>query len=173
MLVIDAEGYNYARYVYIAPEGATLAETTPDSNENAPAFYFPESVAKQAENIKCGDVVTLLTLDPWTLTVEHITGLIESVKIANYAQYKDALYLTYRTGKNGAKVNSIWIHDNTSAVIFSGMLPDAPAELKHTKIDNNMFMLNYAGAGARDYIIEATEYYKTLGYSALIDTMQR
>lgn len=173
MLVIDSEGFSYARYVYIVPEGATLAETTPDNNENAPAFYFPEPVAKQAENIKCGDVVTLLTLNPWTLTVEHVTCFIESVKIANYAQYKNALYLTYRTGKNGAKANSMWIHDNTNAVIFSDVLPDVPAELKHTKITNNLYVFSYAGNGARDYIITAAEYYKSIGYSVLLDTIQR
>lgn len=95
---------------------------------------------------------------------------MESCTPCRYAQYNDAARLVYTSGrKNREKV----IHAGSEAVVYCGILPGIPENMKYTKVSENMSRVNFAGSGALDFLKDCIRYYAELGYTPAIDTIQR
>lgn len=173
-LIIDPEGYNYARYVYIVPENCAEQSAAEfeknEAEQERPAFYFPAPIAEQAESVTPGEAVTIIAIDPWLCSASAERGILESCTPCRYAQYDDAARLVYTNGrKNREKI----IHTGSEAVVYSGILPEIPENMKYTQISENMSRVNFAGSGALDFLKDCIRYYAELGYNPAIDTIQR
>lgn len=174
-LIIDPEGYSYARYVNIVCgkcEKVRLNEEEEKENqEEREEFYIPAPIAEQAEDIEESGKYTLIYLDPWIMhaTMHHIT--ISRKDIRRYAQYENALYLEY-TEKGKKKVEYQYFHDRGGVLLYKNFLPSVPAELIKKKIDNNMYQIRNAGMNADDFMVDVYRYYKNNDYLPVINTLQ-
>lgn len=179
--VIDPQGFSYARYIlmsdddtdsYKAPE--KLAEWGGWS-EHLPAFYFPAPIAEQIlfrAGLKEGEQFTLLHIDPWIMTATTTAATLNSATVTNYAQFKGAVRIEY-TPQGKRKPETIHIKPGQACAIWRGILPDVPDSIKYTDCGGNLQQVNFAGEGARDYMIHAIDYYKSLGFVPIVDTIQR
>lgn len=186
---IDPEGYSYARYILfpvgifdeetdIKSKAEYLAERRKET-ENLPAFYFPETIEKQIEasGLKTGDDVTMIKVDEWLVMAQETRGRLADIELRPYAQYTDAAKLCIiPEGKRG-RLATEYIHAGQAVVIFKGLLPKVPEALLYTDVMKTdgveTKFVNYAGSGSEEFIIKAIEYYKTLGYTPIIDLIQR
>lgn len=166
-LVIDPQGYNYARYAFIADEAEPV---TAEPVEDLPPFYIPAPIEEQAQNITEGEAITLLTVDPWTMNAAPIRGKVEAVSVAPYAQYKSALHLTF-TPEGKRKPVLMVIREGQEAAIFSGILPDVPQEMSSRKVNENISELLFCGGNADKFLHNCAKYYKDQGYKTLVDTI--
>lgn len=182
--VIDPQGYSYARYVMIPDEytdsyiaGEKLTEWREESEQLAP-FYFPAPIAEQIEqsDLLDSEFITMISLNPWTMTAEETHSILHSATPKAYAQYSDAWEIRH-TPRGCKKSESIYIYGNQSVVIYTGLLPAIPEDLKYTEISRRHGMIlqcaNFAGEKAKDFIIQIIEYYKQLGHTPAVDTIQR
>lgn len=186
---IDPEGYSYARYI-LFPVGIfdEETETVPaleylserrKETENLPAFYFPETIEKQIEasGLKAGDDVTMIKVDEWLVMAQETRGRLADIELRPYAQYTDAakVYIIPE-GKRG-RLATEYIHEGQAVVIFKGILPKVPEALLYTDVMKTdgaeMKLVNYAGSGASEYVVKVINYYKSLGYSPVLDLIQR
>lgn len=175
-LIVDPEGYSYSRYVNIVSgeyEKTMLndEEKQEDQTERE-AFYIPEPISEQAQNVEIGEDYTLIYIEPWTMTatVHYIT--VQKKNIRQYAQYNNALYLEYiEKGKRKAQYQ--YFHNGSNVLLYKGFLPDdIPAEVKQTKISDNMYQVRNAGISADDFMIDVYKHYKHNGYTPGINTLQ-
>lgn len=178
-LVIDPEGYNYSRYVYLVPDGENELESLKEYerrenfNHSDEEFYFPAPMSEQAQNVAPGEDITVLSVDPWSCIAKLDRGTVEEVAPCKYAQHSDALRLVY---KHGRKHNEKIIYNGGSAeaVVFPGFLPDIPIDLLYTPTGSgDLSEVNFAGQHVRQFIIECINYYKSLGHIPVIDNIQR
>ncbi len=178
--VIDPEGYRFARYVLV-PDEYTDSYKAPEkldewraAGESRPAFYIPAPVAEQIKRIELepGDDITIVTLDPWMMTAGAKRGKLNSATPQAYAQHSDAVQIVY-TPEGKRKTVTEYIYKAKEALIYRGSLPDVPHHLKYTDVGGNLQRVNFAGEGARDFLIRCIEYYKALGYEPAVDTIQR
>lgn len=181
--VIDPQGYNYARYV-MRPTERTEQRNATDwraamrkESEHKAAFYIPAPLSEQLKtaNLQPGEDVTMLILSGWTCSVGHDRGRIVSATPCEYAQHKDAARIEYiPRGKRNARYFYI---ANEEAVIYRGTLPEIPENMRYTDTECGkeavLRRVNYSGNGAHDYIRAAIKYYEQLGYTPVIDTVQR
>lgn len=174
-LIIDPEGYGYCRYVNIVIEECkktllTVAEQAEDK-EQKDAFYMPESIQAQSDNIESGNIYTLIYNDPWTLcaTMHHIT--INSLTKTTYAQHKDAILLNY-TEKGKRKAIQQYFYNNKSMLLFAGWLEPVPEEMTRKHISDNMYQVMNAGTNSNDFMINCAKYYERNGNKAIINTLQ-
>ena len=186
--VVDPQGYGYARYVML-PDDSTdsylAAEKLPEwreKSESLPAFYFPEDVRAQlsTSELEQGDTFTMIKLDEWILTATTTNGTLQAITPSDSYQHKDAVIMEY-TPIGGRKQNRIQIHGGQALAIFKGILPDVPESIRYRDVSERAYgeytatmrEALFAGSGAKDYIINAIEYYKTIGYYPVVDTIQR
>lgn len=177
-LVIDPEGYGYARYVYKLGEFFTREPVADykqrEQNAQRTPFYFPAPISEQIKNLTEGESVTVLTVDPWIITTQAHVGSIEVIAPCRYAQYNDAARLVLR---NGRKSEQMHIHSGGATVIYKGILPDIPRDMLYTTISSDdkatVSRANYAGEGAHDFLKACISYYAGLGYTPAVDTVQR
>lgn len=174
-LIIDPEGYSYARYVNVVCgecEKTMLNEEEEQENRaEREGFYIPAPIAEQAESIEESEKYTLIYIDPWTIhaTMHHIT--INKKDIRRYAQYENSLYLEYiENGKR--KTQYQYFHDGSNILLYKGFLPSVPAELVKKKIDANMYQIRNAGMNVDDFMIDIYKYFKSNGYMPVINTLQ-
>lgn len=178
--VIDPEGYSYARYVLVPDEytDSYIASEKLDewraAGESRPAFYIPAPVTEQIKRaeLEPGDYITIFTLDPWTMTAGAKRGKLNSATPKAYAQHSDAVQIVY-TPESKRKTETEYIYKAKEALIYRDSLPDVPHDLKYTDVGSNMQRVNFAGEGARDFLVRCIEYYNALGYEPAVDTIQR
>ena len=104
-MVIDPEGYNYARYCYFATErtktqnATEFRENERRISEGKEPFYIPESISRQIENAKVspGEDVSVLRLDGFSSSVSLEGGKLEELTPTRYAQHRDAGLLILQT----------------------------------------------------------------------------
>ncbi len=181
--VIDPEGFSYARYVLMTTTSTTEQnaadyrdEWKAKSKQLSP-FYFPTPISEQLAkaNLQEGEQVTILMLNGWTCSVDTARGKLIAATPCKYAQYKDAAKIEYIP--NGKRNERYFYIANEKAVIYRGNLPEIPDSLKYTTISHNgaaiMQAVNFAGEGAADFIKTAIAYYAELGYTPVLDTVQR
>lgn len=174
-LVIDPEGYSYARYVNAVSGEYTKTllhdEEHQEEQTNREEFYIPAPIAEQAQSLEVGKDYTLIYIDPWTMTatMHHIT--VSDKDVRQYAQYKDALYLEY-TEKGKRKAQYQYFHNGSNILLYSGFLPAVPTEIIQRKISENMYQVRNAGMTADDFMIDVYRHYKDNGYKPVINTLQ-
>lgn len=174
-LIIDPEGYSYARYTNIVinvinKQLLTDAESK-ESEEQREAFFMPLPVAEQKGNIFIGGKYTLISVDSWILSASMKYITITSVNIADYAQYKNCLYITYlEQGKR--KENSAWIRNDKKTLLYNSFIDPVPQDLQHKQINNTMYEVLTAGAAVDDFMINTYKYYKNNGIEPVLNTLQ-
>ena len=187
---IDPEGYSYARYI-LFPVGIFDEETDIQSRaeyltdrraetQDLPDFYFPATIAEQIEESDAqeGEDVTMFKVNDWTVIVEETRGKLIEIHPTIWAQYKDAAKVSIRpNGKR--KPYTDYIHAGQAVAIFRGNLPKVPDSLlysnvtHHPKTGATLRLVNYAGSAAGEYLVKVIDYFEKLGYSPIIDLIQR
>ena len=175
--VVNPEGYNYARYVYLLTDEARelSAEESADrikAEESAQVqpFYFPAPVEDQAAEIAArllpGDTITAYQLDGMLLSVRMTTGEFESVEPGTYAQYK-GVYITIVRNR---KRERLFFTDSKQSVIVAGLPSITPADVAWKR--------TWSSGGAvlkesRDYDEQMRMIAEHCKGMAILDTVQR
>lgn len=182
--VIDPQGYNYARYVYMPIFGRDEeTDGTPAADyrakykaisEQLDPFYMPAPLSEQLEkaSLKAGEDITILKMDGWVYAAQAVSGRLISATPQPYAQYNDAAKITLiPQGKR--KESALITHKGEDFVLYRGILPAIPESLKYTTVHEGAGVVtqrvNFSGEGSHDFIKKAIAYYKELGYSPVID----
>lgn len=165
--VIDPEGFSYARYAYLPGDDCKIEKNADHiGTESAKVpFYFPAPLSEQAENVKPGDLVTVIRLDPWILTARHTVGIVGECTPTRYAQHDDALRVT--VGKN-----TVYVYDGAPCLIYRGTLPEVPRDLRERDAGGRVELL-YSGEHAENYMINIAAYYDGINAEKLLDNIQR
>lgn len=171
-LVINPQGYSYARYVYIPTETTEIRNATEESakqtseSEEKPAFYIPAPVEEQAEAIKPGESITIYQCDGWIINNIYAgAGTVEEVTAGNYAQYS-GIYVTLSDRKKSRRV---FLRNGKECLIYRGILPELPEEVTSRRISANMReMFNYNKLLPNTY-----NYYLSQGITPILDTCPR
>lgn len=182
--IIDPEGFSYARYILQLPEGFDeqadsenaaewIANQKAETSKREP-FYIPAPVSEQIAQayLQPGERVTVLTVDGWVLVAQEYRGTLESIEAKAWAQYSDAGKITItRNGKR--KPDELHFHRGEAFALYRGILPEVPNSLKYGDASSGLQLVNFAGAGADGYIKSVMKYYKTLGYTPVIDLIAK
>lgn len=182
--IIDPEGFSYARYILQLPEGFDeqadsenaaewIANQKAETSKREP-FYIPAPVSEQIAQayLQPGERVTVLTVNGWVLMAQEYRGTLESIEAKAWAQYSDAGKITItRDGKR--KPDELHFHRGEAFALYRGILPQVPNSLKYGDASSGLQLVNFAGAGADGYIKSVMKYYKTLGYTPVIDLIAK
>lgn len=182
-MVVDPEGYDYARYCYF-PTDATTTRPASDFldeqrriSEGKDPFYLPEPIARQIDSahLTPGDTISVLNLDPFSGFVSLTVGRLEELKPIQYAQCRDAGSLSIKpVGKREPKMIIFYGH---RTAVFRGSIPDLPDSLKYsgTFIQGETVLrrVNFAGSDFGDFLKNAVKWYISNGYTPIIDTIRR
>ena len=143
-------------------------------NSPLPAPVHVATIAEQitAADLQSGEEMTMIYLDPWIMTATTTAATVNSASACEYAQHKDAARIEY-TPKGKRKARTIHISGRDACVIFRGILPDVPANIKYSDCDGSGMMrrVNYSGEGAREYMKNAIAYYRSIGFVPVFDTV--
>lgn len=182
--IIDPEGLSYARYILQLPEGfderidsenaAEWINAQKEETSKRTPFYIPAPVGEQIAQacLQPGERVTVLTVDGWVMVAQEYRGTLESIEAKAWAQYSDAGKITItRAGKR--KPDELHFHRGEAFALYRGILPEVPNSLKYEESSGGLQLVNYAGAGADGYIKSVMKYYKTLGYTPVIDLIAK
>ena len=182
--IIDPEGFSYARYILQLPEGfderidsenaAEWINAQKEETSKRKPFYIPAPVSEQIAQacLQPGERVTVLTVDGWVMVAQEYRGTLESIEAKAWAQYSDAGKITItRAGKR--KPDELHFHRGETFALYRGILPEVPNSLKYEESSGGLQLVNYAGAGADGYIKSVMKYYKTLGYTPVIDLIAK
>jgi hypothetical protein len=182
--IIDPEGFSYARYILQLPEGfderidsenaAEWINAQKEETSKRTPFYIPAPVGEQIAQacLQPGERVTVLTVDGWVMVAQEYRGTLESIEAKAWAQYSDAGKITItRAGKR--KPDELHFHRGETFALYRGILPEVPNSLKYEESSGGLQLVNYAGAGADGYIKSVMKYYKTLGYTPVIDLIAK
>ena len=172
-LVIDPQGYEYARYVYIVDESSRITsaseelETQRKESEEKEPFYFPADVEEQTKTLKEGQEITIYQCDGWNLcNIEAGRGVVTGVWSGDYAQYK-GVYIELMN-KRG-KVSRVFLRNNKDTLIYNGLLEILPDEVTKRKITDTMSELFTTD----DLFNNTYNYYKDRGMFPIVDTIAR
>lgn len=168
-LVIDPEGYSYARYTYKPTEESQILKASEEterqkaeSEQKAP-FYFPEPVEVQSLNIKVGEPITIYQCDGWNLcSIYGGAGTVAEVKPGSYAQY-NGVWLSLL---NGRKMYRAFIRDGKKCLIYKGIKPNLPDSITKRSINDYMSEL----LNADELFPILLSYYPD---KPIVDTIQR
>lgn len=170
-LVIDAEGFDYARYVFIvnnskAEASAPILEEMRKESESKPAFYFPAPIDEQINNIEIGDYITIYQCDGWILNnIYGGQGQVLDIRKGTWAQY-EGIYIDLLDGR---KTYSAFIRNNHQCLIYQGIKDKLPAHVTEEPINDHLsHMFNYEKLFPNVY-----NYYIDQGEKPLLDTWQR
>ena len=171
-LVVDPQGHNYSRYVYLPTEDSetkNAADVLSEQEEESlykPAFHFPKKVEEQATVLHEGMEVTIYQCDGWMLNSIYAgSGIVTGFYMGKWAQY-DGLYIELLTGRKSKKV---FIRDNKDCLIYEGIKGKLPEDITCRRVSENMTELyNY------DVLLPNTyNYYLNQGITPIIDTCYR
>jgi len=167
--VIDPQGYNYSRYVFIPsddsekkPAAQELARQRAES-EGYTDFYIPAPVADQVANIKPGQDITIFQCDGWMLTdINAGRGTVASVTPGKYAQY-EGQYINFTSGRR------VFIHDGRDCLIYDG-IKTLPAEVTREKVGENMYQIFTVFDGLFGKVYK---YFTAQGVKPILDTVAK
>ena len=162
----DADRERYAFLAWLKAE-----EFDPAS---IPQPVHVATIAEQitAADLQQGEEITMIYLDPWIMTATTTAATVNSASACEYAQHKDAARIEY-TPKGRIRTQTIHISGRDACVIFRGILPDVPNSIKYSDCGSSSMLqrVNYAGENAREYMKNAIEYYKSIGFVPVFDTV--
>lgn len=170
--VVDPQGYNYSRYVYLLTDeseqrnAAEVLKEQEQDSELKEKFYFPAKVEEQAAQLHEGQQITVYQCDGWLLnSITAGCGTVTGFYMGTWAQYS-GLYIELM---NGRKTKTVFIRDGRDCLIYEGIKDKLPEEITRRQISNNMYEMYNA-----DVLIPNTyNYYKSLGELPIIDTCYR
>lgn len=176
-LVINPEGYNYARYTYLptadtieATPAESAAKTAAEEAAELPAFYLPAPVVEQAKTLKIGASVTVYQTDEWLLNiVKTISGTLTAAEPGKYAQYS-GVFLTVQTGRKQA---CIFCADGKKAVVFEGDALRLPESVIFESIKGTPGATLKQYRDNADQIKRIIALYADFGRFPVFDTVQR
>lgn len=176
-LICDPQGYNYSRYTYRMTEESqilTAKEETDrqkEESESKTAFYFPDTVEKQAENLEIGQEITVYQCDGWNLNnIYGGFGTIQNIEKGDYAQHKGGIWITL---KQGRKKNKVFISDGKQCLIYAGIKTKLPDHVTRKEISKGNGCAMYEVFNYDKLFPNVLEYYENQGENPLIDTIQR
>ena len=176
--IIDPEGYSYARYVFLTTESTKIKSAAEelkkqeDESKEKPAFYFPESIKKQADILHIGQEITIYQCDGWILnSINGDSGTVTGFYIADYAQYKNCLFIELMD-KRG-RITKNHIRNNKKCLIYEGIKKELPEEVTSSIIKTGTGYTMREMYNADVLIHNTYNYYKSLGELPIIDTWQR
>ena len=139
-----------------------------------PAPVHIATIAEQITeaDLQSGDEMTMIYLDPWIMTATTTAATVNSASPCEYAQHKDAARIDY-TPAGKRKPRTVHISGRDACVIFRGILPDVPNSIKYSDCGSSSMLqrVNYAGENAREYMRRAVEYYRSIGFAPVFDTV--
>jgi hypothetical protein len=166
-LVIDPQGYNYARYTYTADTAEikpAIEELERMSNPDKPDFYIPAPIESQLKNINIGEEITIYMCDGWILTnIENGRGTVKNIYPSEYAQYK-GYTISFSSGK------SVFIRDGKEILIYKGIKTRLPESVTSDRINNNMIRILSVFDGVFDRVYK---YYLEQNEKPLLDTVAK
>jgi hypothetical protein len=170
--VVDPQGYNYSRYVYLLTDeseqrnAAEALKEQKQESELKEKFYFPAKVEEQAAQLHEGQQITIYQCDGWLLNmITAGSGTVTGFYMGTWAQYS-GLYIELM---NGRKTKTVFIRDGRDCLIYEGIKDKLPEEITRRQISQNMYEMFNA-----DVLIPNTyNYYKSLGELPIIDTCYR
>ena len=170
--VVDPQGYNYSRYVYLLTDeseqknAAEVLKEQEQDSELKENFYFPAKVEEQAAQLHEGQQITIYQCNGWLLnSITAGSGTVTGFYMGTWAQYS-GLYIELM---NGRKTKTVFIRDGRDCLIYEGIKDKLPEEITRRQISNNMYEMFNA-----DVLIPNTyNYYKSLGELPIIDTCYR
>ena len=168
-LIIDPQGYNYSRYVFILsddsekkPAAQELARQRKES-EGYTDFYIPAPISEQVANIESGQDITIYQCDGWILTdIIAGRGTVASVRPGSYAQY-NGYYITFTNNQR------VFIHDGRDCLIYKG-LQTLPQEVTREKVGENMYQVFTVFDGLFDKVYK---HFTTQGIKPILDTIAK
>lgn len=167
-LIIDPEGYNYARYAYIPTDASAITNAAEalkaqaDASADLAPFYIPAPVEEQAESLKVGQAVTIYQCDGWILNNIYAgAGVVTDISAGDYAQHK-GVWITLQ----GKKPQRVFIYNGRKCLIYDGIKGALPDQVTGRKVSECMTELY----NADDLLKNALEYYKTQGATPLVNT---
>lgn len=176
--IIDPEGFSYARYVFLTTESTEIKSAAEelkkqeDESKEKPAFYFPESVEKQADALYIGQEITIYQCDGWILnSINGGAGIVTGFYISDYAQYKNCLFIELMD-KRG-RTTTAHIRNDKKCLIYEGIKKELPEEVTSAIIKTGTGYTMREMYNADILIPNTYNYYKNLGELPIIDTWQR
>lgn len=174
-LIIDPQGYNYARYTYTPTEESEILEAKTElekqeneSKEKAP-FYVPNSVDNQIQALQVGDPVTVIYTDSWLMFATVKCGTITAINKGKCAQYTGY----WVTLQNGKKTDDVFIRDNKEFFVYRGILPKYPESITHENEKTTATARSYFLLQGESLLKAIYNYYMGLGITPTLDTMPR
>lgn len=175
-LIIDPQGYNYARYVYTLTDDSEILKASDelqkqeDDSRNKTPFYIPDSIEKQAENIEVGSDVTIISIDSWlSCSVVMSCGSVLSVESGKWAQYTGV----YVTLANGRKTTKVFLRDSKDTLVYSGILEKAPDSIRRYNETTTPTAISYFLKQGSELMCSIYEYYKSKGHNPIVDTIAK
>ncbi len=171
LLVIDPQGFSYARYTYINPGHETRSaaeelEKMRKESESLPPFHFPDDIDEVITSLYVGQDITIYQCDGWMLNSIYAgSGTITDISAGTWAQYS-GYYITLAQGK---KQNRVFIHNGRECLIYEGIKGRLPEEVTSRRINDHMKELY----NVDELIPNTYNYYKNQGIEPLIDTCYR
>lgn len=171
LLVIDPQGFSYARYTYINPGHETRSaaeelEKMRKESESLPPFHFPDDIDEVITTLYVGQDITIYQCDGWMLNSIYAgSGTITDISAGTWAQYS-GYYITLTQGKKSKRV---FIHNGRECLIYEGIKGRLPEEVTSRRISDSMKELY----NVDDLLPNTYNYYKSQGAEPLIDTCYR
>ena len=177
-MVINPEGYHYARYVYIPCENTveyspvcSRHKTEDEEAEQKEPFYIPAPVEEQAERLSVGDTVTVYQSDGWILNVlKQASGTLTGIKSGSYAQHSGV----YLSVQNGRKSASVFCSNTSEQVVVFPCLPLAlPEWCTYEKVTPTEYGSMKLYRDGKDQLKQIIAFYAMNGIQPIFDTVQR
>ena len=168
-LIIDPQGYDYARYVYMMSDNSEKLPAAQEltrqrkMSEGFTDFYIPAPISEQVANIEPGQEITIYQCDGWMLTnIIAGRGVVQDVRAGSWAQY-NGYYIDFTSGK------SVFIHDGRDCLIYEGLLT-IPQEITREKVSDNMYKIYTVFDGLFDKVYT---YFTGQGLKPVLDTIAK
>lgn len=176
-LVINPEGYGYARYTYILTDSTEIitpeqsaAKTAEEEAEEREPFYFPVPITEQADELPLGEVVSIYQPDEWILNImRHSIGILTAVEPGTWAQYS-GVYLTIQSGR---KTQRVFCADCKETVVFCGLPLALPESVIYRNIRTGTDATWKEYRDAHGQIRELIKFYAANGRKPVLDMVQR
>lgn len=186
-LIVDTEGYAYARYLAFATESSQklsykdYAEQETKAAEQKPAFYIPEALDKQLDNaleagtLKQNQIITVISEDNWMGMAHAKVWKYNRYEKTKYAQYDDAIAF-YGTPKAKQKFKSgtyyTYFYHSPKVVILDGahIIPDK-VKYESVKEENGFIIKSHIMGPDADYWKRLKAWLKEENITAIVDTV--
>ena len=179
-LVVDPQGFHYARYTYIVTNDSTI--TTPEESADITAaeeaeerepFYIPAPITEQADALPVGEVVTVYQPDNDLLNIlKYANGVLTAVYPGTWAQYS-GIYIVLQSGRKETRIFCAEPSDIKETVIYRGLPLSLPENVIYKSVRTGTDCTWREYRDAHDQIRQLIRFYSDSGREPVLDTVQR